>query len=129
MTGRILVDTSAWLWHVRFGDPVVDRLAQSATIVGHVDVAGELAMGQPPRSVSLRDEVLALPRLPSMEDEQLLRAVTEWELAGSGVGWIDAALLAACREFLPEVTLYTRDRRMRDAARRIGIPVLDPPAK
>lgn len=123
----VLIDTSAWLWHFRHHDPFVERLLARAMAVGHLDIAGELAMGHAPRSTRFRDRVLSLPQLPEVGSEKLLSIVESWGITGQGVGWVDAGLLAACRFHHEPIAIYSRDRRLSVVARNLGIRVVAPP--
>ena len=92
----VLVDTSAWVWHARFGDPVLDQFIAQAVVVGHIDVAGEIAMGHPPQSTRFRDRVLALPPCAAVPPAERLAFVQQHSVAGAGIGWVDAGLVASC---------------------------------
>jgi predicted nucleic acid-binding protein len=63
----------------------------------HPFVVGELAYGQ----LEARSEVLsllsALPQAPLAGHDEVLAFVDSNRLAGTGIGWIDAHLLAAAR--------------------------------
>lgn len=119
----VLIDTSAWVQHLRSHDAEVERLIAVAAARGHVDVAGELAMGSPPGAVRIRDRVLALPRVPEVDPIELMRSVEGLGLPGRGIGWIDAGLLVACHEARCPISIYTRDRRMAEVAISIGVAV------
>jgi hypothetical protein len=68
-------------------------------------------------------EILAmlasLPQAPSAEHDEVLRFVSENELMGSGLGWIDVHLLAAAA--LGRSRLWTLDRRLAAVASRLGL--------
>ena len=86
----------------------------------HPFVIGEVAMGY----VRQRDLVIAeLRKLPSVRvigDSDVVFMVDRHRLFGTGIGYIDAHLLAAAL-FADAVTLWTRDRRLRAAATRLGV--------
>ena len=46
--------------------------------------------------------------------------IAEHELHGIGIGWVDAHLIAATL-ITPETRLWTRDKRLRAAADRLGV--------
>ena len=114
----ILVDTSVWINHLRRGDRVLAAALESGEVVCHDFVIGELACGR----LSARAEILelleALPRAPVVEHAEAISFVERNDLAGIGIGWIDAHLLASAR--LAALELWTRDARLRSAALRIG---------
>jgi predicted nucleic acid-binding protein len=115
----VLVDTSAWVDHLRRGNKVLAEYLQEARVLCHPFVIGELACG----NLRHRDEVLsllaALPQVPVARDEEVLAFVEANRLMGRGLGWIDVHLLASTR--LAHTTLWTLDRRLAAAARSLGI--------
>jgi len=115
----ILADTSVWVDHLRRRNDQLAQLLIESEVVGHPFVTGEIALGHLER----RAEVLALlgnlPQARQAEHEELLRFVTEHELAGSGLGWIDVHLLAAAA--LDHSRLWTLGKRLSLAASRLGL--------
>jgi predicted nucleic acid-binding protein len=122
----LLLDTSVWIQHVRYGDAVVAFALREHLAVGHVDIAGELRMGVGEVALAISEQVLALPRIASIEAGDAIRLVDERKLAGIGLGWTDASLILACAASSEKVALYTLDRRMAFGARKIGIEVVGP---
>jgi predicted nucleic acid-binding protein len=115
----ILVDTSLWVDHLRRGRSDLSRRLEDAEVGCHPFVIGELACGRLHR----RDEILGLlaqlPRIGVADHEEVLELVEVQQLAGCGIGWIDAHLLASA---LAENTpLWTLDRRLEAAARRLRV--------
>jgi hypothetical protein len=53
------------------------------------------------------------------EHEEVLGLVTSHDLAGSGVGWVDAHLLASA--LIGGTTIWTLDRPLAAVARRLGV--------
>src|SRR5262249_56599459 len=93
-----LVDTSVWLDHFR-GVRAIRRLAElldAGEVVIHPFVHGEIALGHlgRHRAQVLRDLTL-LPSVALVPDPDVLHMVEARRLAGSGIGWVDAHLLAA----------------------------------
>lgn len=114
----ILADTSVWVDHFRTGNPRLAALLGDDRVACHPFVVGELACG------NLRDrhDILGyfqhLPEVPVATHAEALRLVTAHGLEGSGVGWIDVHLLASA--LLATASLWTLDRQLRAAARRVG---------
>ncbi len=84
----------------------------------HAFVIGELALGQ----LQQRDAVLgALSALPQAEpalDGEVLHFIAAEGIAGRGIGYIDAHLLASVR-LTSRSTLWTRDKRLLAQAVRL----------
>ncbi len=116
----ILVDSSIWIDHWRSSDERLTRLLGETQVLVHRFVTGELALG----SLLQREEVLAalqdLPQATVATDTEVLGFIAKNALAGSGIGYIDAHLLAAVR-LTPGSQLWTRDKRLLAAAARLGL--------
>jgi predicted nucleic acid-binding protein len=88
-------------------------------VATHPFVIGELAGG----NLSNRDEVLALlsdlPRVTIATNEEVLHLIERHRLNGKGLGWIDLNLLASA--LISRIPLWTRDRRLANVARTLGI--------
>jgi predicted nucleic acid-binding protein len=116
----ILVDTSVWIDHLRENDPALSALLGRRQILTHPFVIGELALG----SLKQRDVILGslrgLPRALVGTDEEVHSYIDQHALYGLGIGYVDAHLLAATSLTL-DAQLWTRDKRLRSAAARLGI--------
>ena len=116
----ILVDTSVWVDHLRAGDPALTTQLNAAQVLGHPFVTGEIAMG----NLKARDVVLAdlqdLPQAIVANDIEVLQFVERAALSGLGLGYIDAHLLASAR-LTPNSALWTRDKRLAEAAEKLGL--------
>jgi predicted nucleic acid-binding protein len=116
----ILVDTSIWIDHLRLGDDVLIVLLNSGAVLGHPWVVGELALG----SLTHRDEVIGLlaglPRALVASDSEVMSLIEKENLSGTGIGYVDAQLLAAAR-LTPDTRLWTRDKRLSTVADRLRI--------
>lgn len=116
----ILVDSSVWIDHFRRANPTLAALLASRVVLCHPFVMGELALGP----LSQRDAVLAalgaLPMAPVVPHEDVLAFVKRHRLMGCGIGWIDVHLLASALVG-GRIALWTRDRRLADAAAERGV--------
>ena len=116
----ILVDTSVWVDHLRAGDAQLVSLLQAGEVLAHPFVTGEIALG----SLQQRQVVLsALARLPQAlvaNDDEVLHFIGRNALAGAGIGYIDAHLLASVR-LVAGTSILTRDKRLQSAALRLGL--------
>jgi hypothetical protein len=116
----ILVDTSVWIDHLRTGDAFLATILESSQVLTHPFVIGELALGH----IRARDNVLtALSHLPHAEvarEAEVLRFIDQRALYGRGIGYIDAHLLAAV-QLTPESKLWTKDKKLHQVARQLGL--------
>jgi predicted nucleic acid-binding protein len=115
----ILVDTSVWVDHLRDGDSTLVGLLQTADVLCHPWVTGELALGQ----LSKRQEILTLlaglPQATLATEAEILAVVDLHRLYGRGIGYVDAQLLASTL-LTPTTRLWTRDKRLAAAASDLG---------
>lgn len=115
----ILVDTSVWVDHLRADDPMLRGLLEAGLVLTHPFVIGEIALGH------LRQRRMVLAALDNLSQavvatEAEVRGLIEAEaLAGAGIGYLDAHLLAASR--LSAARLWTRDRRLAALGARLGL--------
>ena len=117
---RVLVDTSIWIDHLRKTEPVLVDLLERDQVCVHQSVITELALGNlKNRSIFLK----ALERLMivrNVDDQGVRHLVEERRLWDRGLSALDAALLASV-VVAPSVSLWTRDKRLRQAARDVGV--------
>ena len=114
----LLVDTSVWVDHLRRGDAELAKALEEGVVLAHRLVIEELACG----SLARREEVLALletlPRAPEAEHPEFLHFIEKRRLFGTGLGAVDAHLLASAA--LARAKLWTRDAALARAAERMG---------
>ena len=117
---RVLVDTTIWIDHLRKTEPVLVDLLERDQVCVHQSVITELALGNlKNRSIFLK----ALERLMivrNVDDQGVRHLVEERHLWGRGISAVDAALLASV-VVTSGVSLWTRDKRLRQAARDVGV--------
>jgi len=115
----VLVDTSIWVSHLREADTDLESLLLAEEVVCHPFVIGELACG----NLANREEILELlqelPRPITAQDNEVLSFIEARRLMGRGIGLVDAHLLTSA--VLSGLPIWTRDRRLREAAIEIGI--------
>jgi predicted nucleic acid-binding protein len=122
----ILADSSVWIDHLRYGDTAMIRELEATRILIHPFVIGEIAFGslkQRPLILSLLHD---LPSVTVADDAEVLGMIELEGLFSLGLGYVDAHLLASMR-LTPGARLWTRDRRLRDAAERLELSI-DPAA-
>ena len=117
---RVLVDTNIWIDHLRKTEPILVDLLERDQVGVHQSVITELALGNlKDRPVFLK----ALERLMivrNVDDHGVRHFVEERRLWGRGLSVVDVALLASA-VVTPGVSLWTRDKRLRQAARDVGV--------
>lgn len=115
---RVFVDTSVWVTHFRKGSVDLRGLLQEQRVCVHPYVIGELSLGNLRQRQATLQLLRMLPQAVMASDLEI-NAMEQHRLHGSGIGWIDAALLASAS--LSAATLWTSDRRLRACAERIGL--------
>jgi len=119
----ILADTSVWVAHFRESLPLLKKLLIDNRVLIHPWVIGELACGTLP----LRPQVLRwLRRIPAAEvarDGEVLTLIEDKHLWGTGIGWVDAQLLASA--LITGCEVWTRDERLHGAAKKLGLAFVE----
>lgn len=116
----ILVDTNAWLHHLRKRDPRLVRFLLQQRVRTCDVVVGELLLGSGlPKSFAA--DLLALPRLPSpaAAETRLFIERHRSGFVGSGVGWADAQIILAASK--AGARIHTSDRSVRAVCTAIGL--------
>ncbi len=116
----ILVDTSVWIEHLRSGLPRLVHSLDAAAVLVHPWVIGELALGNLTNRIEILGLLRRLPQPAVAEADEVLFMIEHESLTGSGIGYVDAQLLASTR-LTPGARLWTRDRRLAAAADRLGM--------
>jgi predicted nucleic acid-binding protein len=120
----ILVDTSVWVDHLRSGDRGLIDLLEDGQVAGHPFVVGELAMGNLRQRKVVLEAIRELPQVAVASDDEVLHFVDERALFGRGIGYVDAHLLASL-QLTPETRLWTKDQRLHDVARQMGVAITE----
>jgi len=119
----ILVDTSVWVEHFR-GSRRADRLAdllEDGQVLLHPWVLGELVLGGlGPDPAAIVADLRRLPAAPEIPHTEVLALILERRLAGRGIGWVDAHLVASA--LVARCDLWTADMRLDGVARELGVP-------
>ena len=115
----VLVDTSVWVSHLRYGDAHLQELLRDGLVACHPFVIGELACGNLRRRREILTLLQALPSAQIGGDEEILEFIEHRRLMGRGVGMLDMHLLASV--ILAGMALWSTDKRLRDVAIELGI--------
>ncbi|NHZ73828.1 MAG: PIN domain-containing protein [Nitrospirae bacterium] len=115
----ILVDTSVWVTHLQQGNSRLATLLEEMKVLTHPFVIGELALGQLAQRVEILELLGNLPTAKLATHDEVLSMIDKRDLASSGIGWVDAHLLASA--LLSDAPLWSLDRRLAAAATRLEL--------
>lgn len=116
----VLADTSIWIDHFRLGDAQLSELLERGDVVIHPFIVGELLLGHVPKIDEIVEDLNALPGAVVASADEVLRFISDRKLPGSGIGYVDAHLLAAAA-LTPETGIWTRDKRLLAAAKSLSL--------
>jgi predicted nucleic acid-binding protein len=115
----ILVDTSVWIDHFRRRSARLSSLLEEGRVLTHPFVIGELACGLLADRRAVLGLLAELPSASVATDVEVMDLIERRSLAGRGIGFVDAHLLASA--MLEGVLLWTLDRRLAASAVRLGL--------
>lgn len=115
----ILIDTSIWADHFNQAVPELSLLVARGEILQHPFVTGELGLGNPTDRKVMIAMLEALPQANVFPIDDLLDFAERHGLGGTGIGYVDAHLLASTHRH--RTTLWTRDKRLMRQAERLGL--------
>jgi predicted nucleic acid-binding protein len=116
----VLADTSIWIDHFRWSDLQLAQLLDRGDVVMHPFVIGELLLGHVPKIAEMIDDLDQLPKAVVASTDEVLKFIANRKLPGSGIGYVDAHLLAAAA-LTPETLVWTRDKRLLAAAQLLAL--------
>lgn len=114
----ILVDANIWIAHLDAGEPLLAEMLPEREALIHPYTIGEVVLGSIPDRPALIAALSALPRIVVARHQEVMRLIATRNL--SGIGYVDCHLLASVL-LKPDVRLWTRDRRLRAQAERLGV--------
>jgi predicted nucleic acid-binding protein len=117
---RLLADSSIWIDHIRQPSQMLANALRQGRILIHPLVIGEIAMGSIRDRSAVLADLLKLREAISAQDAEVLDLVERHRLFGTGLGLVDAHLLASTL-LTRDARLWTRDRRLQEAAARLGV--------
>jgi predicted nucleic acid-binding protein len=115
----ILVDTSVWADHIRSNNEEMKVLLTDTQILIHPFVVGELALGNLQNRSAYLNSFAKLPRAILASDDEVMTMIESKKIFGSGIGYIDAHLLASAR--LSFAKLWTNDKRLYSVAQAMNL--------
>ena len=116
----ILVETSVWVDHLRGGNRTLGDLLDAGLVLSHPFVLGELALGDIRQRALVLTAFSNLPQAAVATYPEVLSFIDRHRLFGSGIGYVDAHLLASAR-LTAGTTLWSKDRRLAIVAERLGL--------
>ncbi len=122
----ILVDTSIWIDHFRYGDTELRKIIEDDQLLCHPFVIGELALG------SLREREAVIAFLTAQREAvvathaEVMTVIDRHSIFSMGIGYTDAHLLASTL-LDQRARLWTRDKRLAAAAQQVGATVYASP--
>ncbi len=115
----ILVDTSVWVDHFKRTNAKLSELLIEMQVLCHPFVIGELACGNLRQRTAILGLLSELAQAPVARHEEVLGFVAHRRLVATGIGWVDAHLLASTA--IAGAGLWSRDRALFAQAKRLGI--------
>lgn len=119
MTETVLVDTSVWVSHFRFGQDRLAMMLNKEQVACHPFVIGELACGTMKNRGGILELLDALPVVEIMTQEEIMIFIENNQLMGKGLGLIDVHLLGSA--VLSGIPLWTFDKSLANTASRLGL--------
>ena len=116
----IIVDSAVWIDHHHKGIDQLWELMQLEAAMMHPYVLGEIALGSLRNHADFIAAARDLPQPPIAETPEVLNLIVNGGLHSSGIGYVDAHLLASTM-LIPNGALWTRDRRLHAVAERLEI--------
>jgi predicted nucleic acid-binding protein len=113
----ILVDTSIWIDHFRVGNVRLSELLESGRVYSHPFVICELALGNLQNRTFILDLLERLPQATSATTAEVMYFIEQYQIAGTGIGYVDASLLASAK--LSDLRLWTFDKKLLSATEKI----------
>ncbi len=120
----VLVDSSVWSDHFRSANGHLVSLLKTNSVAAHRFIIGEIACGNLARRATVLGLLRALPQVATASEDEVLFFLDRHRLAGKGIGYIDAHLLATAA--IASVPLWTADKRLSLVAGTLGMQYAAP---
>ncbi len=115
----ILVDTCVWIQHFRKSPSDLTPLLEKGLVLTHPFIVGELACGSLRNRARVLEDLQTLPSAALATESEVMRLIETRRLWSSGIGWIDAHLLASA--LISNCEFWTLDARLVRAASAAGV--------
>ncbi|MBB5391886.1 type II toxin-antitoxin system VapC family toxin [Herbaspirillum sp. SJZ130] len=121
----VLVDTSVWVHHFRYGNEALKALLNADAVLTHPMVLLEISCGTPPDRAATLKSLGFLQQAHSAGFNEVAAFVEREQLFGKGCGLVDLVLLASTL-ITPGAQLWTRDKRLSELSSRFGLDYQPP---
>ena len=111
----IIADTMVWADFSSYGDDRSSDLLNRKATMMHPYVRGEISLGYIGRRAAIAADLDRLPFAPMADHLEVLSLIENARLFGTGIGYVDAHLLASTL-LHDDSQLWTRDKRLHAAA-------------
>ena len=122
----ILIDTSVWIDHLGHPNEALSSRLVGEMVLIHPFVIGEIALGSLRNRQAIVDDFRRLPMPIVAEHDEVVDFIVTRELGGTGIGYVDAHLLASATS-TADTALWTYDKRLAQCAEQLGL--LSPESK
>ncbi len=119
----ILADTSVWIDYIRRPNLEFAQALRDEQILIHPFVIGELALGGVASGTRIAREMKRLFSAPVATADEVLLLIEALPLVGSGIGYVDAHLIASVR-LKPGTRLWTLDRKLHKVAEALDVAMM-----
>ncbi|WHO39564.1 type II toxin-antitoxin system VapC family toxin [Sphingobium sp. AP49] len=116
----ILADSSIWIDHLRDTDRDMAAMLNAGRILTHPFIIGEIALGSMRNRRTILHMLRRLPEVVQARNAEVDMLIEQIPLFNLGIGYIDAHLLVSAR-LTPGSSIWTRDRRLLQAAALLGV--------
>lgn len=116
----ILIDASVWIDHIRAPDAKLALAIASGLILQHPFITAEVSLGSIKNRTRLVGMLNSLNQATPVSTRRLLEFAEEAAIHGTGIGMVDAHLLASASA-LDDARLWTRDKRLLRQAERLNL--------
>jgi len=116
----ILIDASVWIDHIRSSEQGVVLAIGSGAILQHPFVTAEVALGSFRNRTRFVAMMASLAQVTPISVTQLLEFIESANISGTGLGMVDAHILASAASN-EDTQLWTRDKRLLAQAERLDL--------
>ncbi|NML11040.1 VapC toxin family PIN domain ribonuclease [Sphingobium sp. AR-3-1] len=116
----ILADSSIWMDHLRMSNPLLTADLNAGRILAHPFVIGEIALGSLTNRKGVLGMLRKLPEAVLAKNREVDALIEQVPLFNIGIGYVDTHLLSSVL-LTAGSSLWTHNRRLHDAALRLGI--------